>query len=513
MMLPLVIYTTNAQYPSPNSSRQYDIVVETAPPMEVQATSAKIGTSFAVFRWLSTNNYFHVALQYKRDQNFPEFNYAYPNRSDGVVINSHAPQNNTSPYYYTVNGLSPSTTYYYRAVVFHGSHRGYYSKYGEIYEFTTPAADGSTPITNNRIKTGNVVVCNDYTGSYNIIGSTPQGGLNNQYTYAWQQATGESPLIWTPITNNNVNYTLPEIPASGKLWLKRTVVSGAQTDDGNVISVERLGQTKILVEEVITNNATGITLNCEPGGESVTWQKKENGSWFNYATANTLTFTNNDNKYYRASVSFGSGGCTLNSEPFIITPPDGDDNLYAAVVVDDKLWMINNLRTTKTNTRTDLVLLENGSTNWETTTAASYGWYNDVANDVKALDLGALYNREVTDNVCPTDWRIATYNDWTSLRTEIGGTTIAGQKLKSTSDYWKNGGSGTNEYNFNILPAGSIRKGGAQHIGTQTVLFSDRTTIPGIAQMYTNNILAIETGNTKVASIWGLSIRCVKDLP
>jgi uncharacterized protein (TIGR02145 family) len=55
--------------------------------------------------------------------------------------------------------------------------------------------------------------------------------------------------------------------------------------------------------------------------------------------------------------------------------------------------------------------------------------------------------------VCPTGWHLPTKAEFETLFTAVGGQSIAGKMLKSTSG-WNSSGNGTDDYSFSALPAG-----------------------------------------------------------
>ena len=58
--------------------------------------------------------------------------------------------------------------------------------------------------------------------------------------------------------------------------------------------------------------------------------------------------------------------------------------------------------------------------------------------------------------VCPSGWHLPTQAEWNTLFTVVGGSSVAGEKLKSTSG-WYNNGNGTDGFGFSALPAGYRR--------------------------------------------------------
>ena len=55
--------------------------------------------------------------------------------------------------------------------------------------------------------------------------------------------------------------------------------------------------------------------------------------------------------------------------------------------------------------------------------------------------------------ICPEGWHLPDTTEWNSLFSSVGGKSIAGTILKSTSG-WRAGGNGTGDYGFAALPAG-----------------------------------------------------------
>jgi uncharacterized protein (TIGR02145 family) len=78
---------------------------------------------------------------------------------------------------------------------------------------------------------------------------------------------------------------------------------------------------------------------------------------------------------------------------------------------------------------------------------------NDPANGAK---YGKLYNWYAVNDprgLAPEGWKIPSHDDWGLLIDYLGGSKVAGKKLKSTSGWYQNG-NGTNEGGFSGLPGG-----------------------------------------------------------
>jgi len=61
--------------------------------------------------------------------------------------------------------------------------------------------------------------------------------------------------------------------------------------------------------------------------------------------------------------------------------------------------------------------------------------------------------------LCPTGWHVPTDGEWTVLTDFLGGSSVAGNEMKTTYG-WYDGGNGTNSSGFLGLPGGTRYGGG-----------------------------------------------------
>ena len=116
--------------------------------------------------------------------------------------------------------------------------------------------------------------------------------------------------------------------------------------------------------------------------------------------------------------------------------------------------------------------------------------------------------------VCPTDWHLPDTTEWNTLFAAVGGRTMAGKTLKSTSG-WISGrnSSGTDDYSFSALPAGGREyyDGEYSNEGDDAGFWSsteDESNYAYIMRLYYDNDFAILDDFNKY---FGFSVRCVKD--
>jgi uncharacterized protein (TIGR02145 family) len=143
------------------------------------------------------------------------------------------------------------------------------------------------------------------------------------------------------------------------------------------------------------------------------------------------------------------------------TTTDQAGNTYKTITIGTQTWMAENLRTNKYR---NLEAIDSSSFNDWTRTKGAFCVYSIVVSDNDAI-YGKLYNwYAVNDsrNIAPTGWHVATDTDWTILITYLGGSSVAGGKMKETGTiHWNNPNvDATNESGFTALPGGSRNYGG-----------------------------------------------------
>ena len=89
-------------------------------------------------------------------------------------------------------------------------------------------------------------------------------------------------------------------------------------------------------------------------------------------------------------------------------------------------------------------------------TGNSWCYDNDHA---KCATYGRLYDWETALGVCPSGWHTPSDAEWIILTDYLGGTNVAGDKMKSSSG-WHNNGNGSNSSGFTALPSGSRSSNG-----------------------------------------------------
>lgn len=115
--------------------------------------------------------------------------------------------------------------------------------------------------------------------------------------------------------------------------------------------------------------------------------------------------------------------------------------------------------------------------------------------------------------VCPNGWHLPSNVEWSALYENIGGTSIAGQKLKADvlwSPY--SGVSNDDDYGFSILPADERNNDGSFGTGRYFASFWSSSEYNGNTAMYQHfywNYGHVFQNNSYKS--YGMSVRCLKD--
>jgi uncharacterized protein (TIGR02145 family) len=199
----------------------------------------------------------------------------------------------------------------------------------------------------------------------------------------------------------------------------------------------------------------------------------------------------------------------------LYTISDADNNTYNIIKISDQVWMTENLKTTKYNDGTNIPLVTD-NTAWANLDAPGYCWYNNDSSSYAQI-YGALYNWLTVEagKLCPTGWHVPTDAEWTTLTDYVGGTSVAGGKLKETGiTHWKSPNTGaTNETGFTALPGGyrNYYEGAFNSIGNIGVWWSKseyNTDSAWGRRMRYNYSDVSKAGYDKAM---GFSVRCVRD--
>jgi uncharacterized protein (TIGR02145 family) len=135
---------------------------------------------------------------------------------------------------------------------------------------------------------------------------------------------------------------------------------------------------------------------------------------------------------------------------------DIDGNIYNTIVINGTVWMAENLKTTR-YANGDSIPNVTGNTQWLALTSGAWSYY--LNNNSYNNTYGKLYNwYAISDsrNICPNGWHVPRFSEFDSMINYLGGTSVAGGKLKSTgTTNWVTPNTGANNISgFSGLPGG-----------------------------------------------------------
>lgn len=233
--------------------------------------------------------------------------------------------------------------------------------------------------------------------------------------------------------------------------------------------------------------------------------KQKNKIWLCYliVTGLLLIFTNSCKKAKDTPVDILPGNEVT----------DKDGNIYKTVTIGTQIWTDENLKTTKFSNGD---ALPTTTLNISGEPAPKYQWvYED--DSVKLGTYGRLYTwYAVTDsrNICPTGWHVPSVIEWETMKSFLGGDSVAAGKLKETGTlHWQTPNTGANnQTGFTALPGGYRTLIGAYAGLTLSCWFwstSDDAPLGWGQSMHHDDGILLKGGYNKPA---GVSVRCIKDI-
>ncbi|MAU75894.1 MAG: hypothetical protein CL831_03355, partial [Crocinitomicaceae bacterium] len=185
---------------------------------------------------------------------------------------------------------------------------------------------------------------------------------------------------------------------------------------------------------------------------------------------------------------------------------------YSTVQIGDQCWFSENCR----------YLPEVSDPSIDSTTEPHYSVYGYTGTNVTAAQAtanyatkGVLYNwpAVMTEGICPLGWHIPSDGEFTELIDFLGGESVAGYAMKSTSGwdtYSGSSGNGSNSSGFNGLPGGSRVSGVFNYVGyagywwsaSESGSYSRRTRL-------SSSTVYVLRGSYSRAN--GFSARCARD--
>ncbi|PWJ64090.1 major paralogous domain-containing protein [Fibrobacter sp. UWB15] len=253
------------------------------------------------------------------------------------------------------------------------------------------------------------------------------------------------------------------------------------------------------INNVYTNSYTyqnsksyGQSVRCVKGDPSTAPVRPSSSSSVTSVSSSSVESSSSEassSSQSSSSETSGSSSSVVPEDPSSVVTGTMTDNrdgqTYKTVKIGDQVWMAENL-------------------NFETDSSFCY---NDSAE--YCAKYGRLYVWTAAMDACPSDWHLPDLAEWRMLLAAVGGDSIAGTKLKSTSG-WNSDGNGTDDFGFTVLPAGGW--GSKDFVGEAAAFWTSEwydeydNYAYGI-RLYTDTIVRKFYSNKYIGS----SVRCVKD--
>jgi uncharacterized protein (TIGR02145 family) len=433
-----------------------------------------------------------------------------------------------------LTGLSAGTTYYVRAYATNASG----TAYGDQKSFITSSQSTSLALVNT-LSVSNIGTT---FATVNCSISSQGGSGVTERGICWStnpSPTVNSDRIASGQGQGSFAVSLPNLISGGKVYYVRAYAVNAQgISYGEILNfVTAFGlpivstQTNFVGINTIALSGGNVT---DAGGYTVTargvcWSTSPNptisGSSSNDGGTGTglysATATNllSNTLYYLRAFATNSVGTAYGEEIQINTadfsPPvsDIDGNVYGTVVIGTQTWMAENLKTTRYRDGSSIAyVLDNGT--WSSLNSGAWSYYNHDSTNNSIY--GKLYNwYAVADSrsLCPTGWHVPSDAEWTSLENFLGGSSVAGGKMKAVSSLWSSPNTGaTNESGFSALPGGFRSYDGSfNNFGYNGFWWSsteNSSTFAWIRYLISNGAYSYRDNANKT---FGFSVRCLKD--
>ena len=301
------------------------------------------------------------------------------------------------------------------------------------------------------------------------------------------------------------------------IGIDSVIVGGNITNDGGVSIVLR-----------------GVCYSINPN-PNMGNSRTEEGSGIGSFTS-TLRSLSPSTTYYARSYAKNSQGVVVygNEVSFSTNTSNGfsscggvtdvDGNSYQTVQIGTQCWTQSNLKVSKYRNGDSIPTGLNNFA-WQNTTIGAFAIYGN--NPVNDGLYGKLYNHYAVMDIrglCPTGWHVPTDSqwptdgEWATLLTFLGGWSVAGGALKSTTTLPTPGGwvspntGATNSSGFTALPGGCrLYNGAFNSVGSYAAWWS--SSLDGWSDAW-YRILHYHDGGIYQNSpnrTYGFSVRCLRD--
>jgi len=376
-----------------------------------------------------------------------------------------------------------------------------------------------------------------------ILGSDTVCNNSENVVYSIDPCFGADSYEWSVFSSGTItsgqgttSITVDYSPGSSDGYLSVKAINDCGSSD-------LLQQTIILLDSTRVNrqpqNAFAINggdagFKFDVSGDSVHfhWQESQgtgfynltNGGIYSGVLTDTLTLTDvqtvmNGYKYRcivwsPCSTQVISNEVTLSVDQYqcgIATVTDIDQNVYNTVSIGSQCWLKQNLNTG--------VMINAQQEPGNNSTIEKYCYDNEPDScDVygglyKWAEMMQYSTIQGSQGICPEGWHIPTQSEFTEMVTYLGGSTVAGSKLKEMGlDHWISPNVATNESGFTALGGGYMSGSSFFSLVRNDAYFWTSTEQTGSNAWY--RYLYNDTGQVYTynwSKTFAYSVRCLRD--
>lgn len=250
-------------------------------------------------------------------------------------------------------------------------------------------------------------------------------------------------------SSNNIN---DAISSSAENELHASSSSSPLGQSQGISNYDMSSSSMIMVSSsyISSSSNSKLSSSISQGVSSILSSSSKGSSSSKMNSSSSFLTVLSSSSFSSTALISSSSGCTTYGTNSITDCRD--NNTYETVAIGTQVWMAENLNYD--------TLAGSGSWCYEnfTTSCTKYGrlytWSTAMAvsSDYNTSLYGASTSQK---GICPDGWHLPSKADWMSLVDYVGGATVAGTKLKSTSDWTANSGATSDDaYGFSALPGG-----------------------------------------------------------
>lgn len=364
--------------------------------------------------------------------------------------------------------------------------------------------------------------------------------VTSTQTFTFPNSTGTIALIGSLSGTSPVNYdtttgviSMSAADASTDGYLTQgdwNIFNSKQNVTASLTSLNNLTYSSTSFVKMTGANTFALDTNTYVTSSNLTNYVPYTGATSNvFFEGKYINFSSSTNSNYRVKIGIDT---TISSTTPIIEYTGSIVDVNPTVVIGNQEWMLQNLNVTTYTDGTPIPQVTD-PTAWKNLTTGAWCWYDNnsgnggvygrIYNGYAMLgiwDAASLSNPALRKKLAPEGWHIPTLAEWTTLANFLGGSSVAGGKMKqSGTAYWSPTNNTLTPYSgFAGLPGGLrfglVNNGSFSSINLSAIFWSTSEVFSGT--MYapslsgSNTILSVNTSSASLDV--GASVRCIKDV-